>query len=151
MARTATPCTLIPAHRAPYGDARETPVPCQRPPAAPASASTPAALTNLMWVDEVTGAVRGGTLLHAEAAGAGGGPGVMALFHDATSQPASRAGGRTFGGTVHPIRGTTRSLNTPIERTRAKSGFLATSAGFGDAVWIGPSTRDSSLNADSVS
>ena len=88
--------------------------------------------TDLVWVDEATGAVRVGKVLTtpkdpAQAVEQG----VVALLQDAGSAPASV---RTL------IHGTTLATNALIERKGARTGLLTT-AGFRDALEIGREGR----------
>jgi N-methylhydantoinase A len=88
--------------------------------------------TDLVWVDDATGAVRVGKVLTtpkdpAQAVEQG----VVGLLHDAARPPAHV---RTL------IHGTTLATNALIERKGARTGLLATE-GFRDAVEIGREGR----------
>ncbi len=88
--------------------------------------------TDLVWVDETTGAVRVGKLLTTPKEPAQAvEQGVVALLHDAASAPAAVS-------TL--IHGTTLATNAVIERKGAMAGLLTT-AGFRDALEIGREGR----------
>src|SRR5882724_10768797 len=88
--------------------------------------------TDLVWVDEATGAVRVGKLLTTPKEPAQAvEQGIVALLHEAGSSPASVS-------TV--IHGTTLATNAVIERKGATVGLLTT-AGFRDALEIGREGR----------
>ena len=88
--------------------------------------------TDLVWVDEATGAVRVGKLLTTPKEPAQAvEQGVVTLLHDAGSSAAAVS-------TL--IHGTTLATNALIERKGAKVGLLTT-AGFRDALEIGREGR----------
>ena len=88
--------------------------------------------TDLVWVDDVTGAARVGKLLTTPKEPAQAvEQGVVSLLHDAGTSPASV---RTL------IHGTTLATNALIERKGAKTGLLTT-AGFRDTLEIGREGR----------
>src|SRR5262250_3202314 len=88
--------------------------------------------TDLVWVDEATGAVRVGKLLTTPKEPAQAvEQGVVTLLHDAASSAAAVS-------TL--IHGTTLATNALIERKGAKVGLLTT-AGFRDALEIGREGR----------
>jgi len=88
--------------------------------------------TDLVWVDEVTGAVRVGKLLTTpKDPSQAVEEGVVTLLHDAG------AGAAAVRALIH---GTTLATNALIERKGARVGLLAT-AGFRDAVEIGREGR----------
>jgi len=88
--------------------------------------------TDLVWVDEATGAVRVGKLLTTpKDPSQGGEEGVVTLLHEAG------AGAAAVRALIH---GTTLATNALIERKGARVGLLAT-AGFRDAVEIGREGR----------
>ncbi len=88
--------------------------------------------TDLVWVDEATGAVRVGKLLTTPKEPAQAvEQGVVTLLHEAGSAPASVS-------TL--IHGTTLATNALIERKGAKTGLLTT-AGFRDILEIGREGR----------
>ena len=98
--------------------------------------------TDLVWVDEATGAVRVGKVLTtpkdpAQAVEQG----VVALLQEAGSAPASV---RTL------IHGTTLATNALIERKGARTGLLTT-AGFRDALEIGREGRYDMYDSSSTS
>jgi N-methylhydantoinase A len=88
--------------------------------------------TDLVWVDDATGAVRVGKLLTTPKEPAQAvEQGVVTLLHDAGSAPAAV---RTL------IHGTTLATNALIERKGARTGLLTTE-GFRDALEIGREGR----------
>jgi N-methylhydantoinase A len=88
--------------------------------------------TDLVWVDDATGAVRVGKLLTTpKDPSQAVEQGVVAVLHDAGSQASD----------VHSlIHGTTLATNALIERKGARTGLITT-AGFRDAVEIGREGR----------
>src|ERR1044071_4137276 len=93
--------------------------------------------TDLVWVDEATGAVRVGKLLTTpKDPSQAVEEGVVTLLHEADAG----AGGAGAGAVRALIHGTTLATNALIERKGARVGLLAT-AGFRDAVEIGREGR----------
>src|SRR4030095_10024065 len=93
--------------------------------------------TDLVWVDDATGAVRVGKLLTTPKEPAPAGEqGVVNLLAEA----GPRAAGRPPAAVRAVIHGTTLATNALIERKGARTGLLTTE-GFRDAVEIGREGR----------